>query len=40
VSAARQEVRDLVAANIRSFSRKPREDVEGFIEACPQPDGP
>ncbi|HEY8571593.1 hypothetical protein [Phenylobacterium sp.] len=36
VSAAREGVRDLVAANVRSFSKKERTEVEGFIEACPQ----
>lgn len=36
VSGARQAVRELVSAHIRSFSRKPREEVEAFIEACPQ----
>ena len=36
VSGARQAVRDLVSANMRTFAGKPRADVEAFIEACPQ----
>lgn len=35
---AQRDVAARVAAKMRAFTGKPREEVEKFIDACPQPD--
>lgn len=35
-SAAREAVREHDAANVRGFSKEPAEDVEAFVNGCPE----